>query len=153
MQNRHDALFIVEEHHVAVLAHDFANEIAMAIKSHFVARFKRERYNTLKALLMNFRELCSLQMLAQKHAKHRGRLGVLFLFVGKTETGVRRACIDEKSLSPLKTTHLQNDFVALGLEHTLNTCTKCHGLNFGNHTRKHSCIKCHTLFPLSKNSL
>ena len=71
-----------------MLAHDFANEIAMAIKAHFVARFKRERDYTLKALLMNVGELCSLQMLAQKHAKHGGRLGIFLLLVCKAEARV-----------------------------------------------------------------
>ena len=49
---------------ISVLSHYLRDKIAHTLKSHLVARFKFECYNTLKALLTNVRELCSLQVLA-----------------------------------------------------------------------------------------
>ena len=57
---------------IPVFSHHLRDQIARAGKSHLVSRFKCEDRHALKARLINFGELCALQMLAQKHTKHGG---------------------------------------------------------------------------------
>ena len=87
-----DPAVLIDEDDVGVAAHDFDGDGQLDEVAHFVAGFKDEVQDAVKADLTNLQELCTAQMLAHQHTEHRGRFGVFKGRGGQVQARAVRTC-------------------------------------------------------------
>ena len=128
---------------VTVLSHQLDDEISAALKAHFVSRLKAEKGNSVEVRLIYLDKLRTLQIFAQKHTEHRRILRIFLLYLGKTDTRIVRARVDQQALAALKGAHLQNYLVSLRLIYLFNSCAESRFSQLRERTGEHSRIKSH----------
>ena len=97
-QNGQHAIVLVRQNEVAILPHHFHEHIFLAGVAHLVIACKGKACHAFKADLLSPKEARTGQMLAQKHAEHRGGCGIFLGDIRKGHVGNAWPCVDHKAV-------------------------------------------------------